>query len=286
MTDIAIIGGGPAGLSAAINARIRNKTVLLVTNDYKDSYLAKAERVDNYLGLPGLGGQELMEQFRKHAESQGVEEVNKRVISVMPMGESFFLSYESEVAEAKTIILTTGVVPAGKLPGEGEFLGKGVSYCATCDGMLYRGRKVVVVGKSADAVEEANYLHEIGCQVTFVADKEGTRGLAEGVELVTAKRLEIRGDKAAEALIADGREIPADGIFILRQAISPQDIMQGIQVENGSIVTNKRMETSIPGVFAAGDCTGRPYQIAKAVGEGQVAALYAAEYIDKMKKEN
>jgi thioredoxin reductase (NADPH) len=93
--------------------------------------------------------------------------------------------------------------------------------------MLYRGRKVAVVGKSADAVEEANYLHEIGCQVTFVADKEGTRGLAEGVELVTAKRLEIRGDKAAEALIADGQEIPAEGIFILRQAISPQDIMQG-----------------------------------------------------------
>ena len=281
MTDIAIVGGGPAGLSAAINARIRNKSVLLISNDYKDSYLCKAEQVDNYLGIPGVNGRELMERYMEHATRFGIEVVNKRVLSVMAMGESFLLSYETEVAEVQSVILTTGVVPAAKLQGESEFLGRGVSYCATCDGMLYRGRKVAVVGKAADAVHEANYLREIGCEVTFVADREGTQGLRDGVELITAKRLEVKGESAVTALIADGREIPCSGVFILRQAIAPQDIMQGIAVENGSIVTNKHMETSIKGVFAAGDCTGKPYQIAKAVGEGQVAALHAVEFLDQ-----
>ena len=278
--DVIVLGMGPAGLAAAVAARGRNKTVLLVGNRWEDSPLARAERVDNYLGLPGMTGQELLRTFYDHARTMGAEMVHGRVISLMEW-EGFMLTVGSEVYQGKTLVLAPGVVRQAKYPGEQEFLGRGVSYCATCDGMLYRGKSVVVVGRSKDAPQEANYLSSIGCQVTYVSQTEPV-GLDEKITVIKAGKLEIRGEGTVTALLADGQEIPCEGVFVLRDAVASTDLLPALETWQGAVVVNQEMGTNIPGVFAAGDCTGAPLQIAKAVGEGHIAGLSAADCADRM----
>ena len=168
--DLIVLGSGPAGLAAAIAARGRNKTALVIGNRWQDSPLARAEKIDNYLGLPGCTGYELLEHFQRHAVSAGVEFVTGRAISMMQW-DGFAVTVGSEVYQGGALVMAPGVVRQAKFPGEAEYLGRGVSYCATCDGMLYRGRSVAVVGRTNDAPEEARYLKSIGCDVTYTAPK-------------------------------------------------------------------------------------------------------------------
>ena len=277
--DIIVLGGGPAGLSAAVAARGRNKSVLVVGNRWQDSPLARAERVDNYLGLPGVTGMELLEQFRRHAEELGADFVLGRVISLMAWN-GFHLTVGSELYEGETLVLAPGVVRQAKYPGDAEYLGRGVSYCATCDGMLYRGKPVAVVGRSGDAPREAAYLKSLGCQVVYVAPKRPT-ALEPDIPFIQANRLEIAGAQTVTTLVADGAPIPCSGVFILRDAVAPTDLLPQLETLGGSIRVDRSMATSIPGVFAAGDCTGGPLQVSKAVGEGLIAALSAAEFLDR-----
>ncbi len=277
--DVIVLGGGPAGLSAAVAARGRNKSVLVVGNRWQDSPLARAERVDNYLGLPGVTGMELLEQFRRHAEEMGADFVLGRVISLMAWN-GFHLTVGSELYEGETLVLAPGVVRQAKYPGEAEYLGRGVSYCATCDGMLYRGKPVAVVGRSGDAPREAAYLKSLGCQVVYVAPKRPT-ALEPDIPFLQANRLEIAGAQTVTTLVADGAPIPCSGVFILRDAVAPTDLLPQLETLGGSIRVDRSMATSIPGVFAAGDCTGGPLQVSKAVGEGLIAALSAAEFLDR-----
>ena len=277
--DIIVLGGGPAGLSAAVAARGRNKSVLVVGNRWQDSPLARAERVDNYLGLPGVTGMELLEQFRRHAEELGADFVLGRVISLMAWN-GFHLTVGSELYEGETLVLAPGVVRQAKYPGEAEYLGRGVSYCATCDGMLYRGKPVAVVGRSGDAPREAAYLKSLGCQVVYVAPKRPT-ALEPDIPFIQANRLEIAGAQTVTTLVADGAPIPCSGVFILRDAVAPTDLLPQLETLGGSIRVDRSMATSSPGVCAAGDCTGGPLQVSKAVGEGLIAALSAAEFLDR-----
>ena len=277
--DVIVLGGGPAGLSAAVAARGRNKSVLVVGNRWQDSPLARAERVDNYLGLPGVTGMELLEQFRRHAEEMGADFVLGRVISLMAWN-GFHLTVGSELYEGETLVLAPGVVRQAKYPGEAEYLGRGVSYCATCDGMLYRGKPVAVAGRSGDAPREAAYLKSLGCQVVYVAPKRPT-ALEPDIPFLQANRLEIAGAQTVTTLVADGAPIPCSGVFILRDAVAPTDLLPQLETLGGSIRVDRSMATSIPGVFAAGDCTGGPLQVSKAVGEGLIAALSAAEFLDR-----
>ena len=277
--DVIVLGGGPAGLSAAVAARGRNKSVLVVGNRWQDGPLARAERVDNYLGLPGVTGMELLEQFRRHAEEMGADFVLGRVISLMAWN-GFHLTVGSELYEGETLVLAPGVVRQAKYPGEAEYLGRGVSYCATCDGMLYRGKPVAVVGRSGDAPREAAYLKSLGCQVVYVAPKRPT-ALEPDIPFLQANRLEIAGAQTVTTLVADGAPIPCSGVFILRDAVAPTDLLPQLETLGGSIRVDRSMATSIPGVFAAGDCTGGPLQVSKAVGEGLIAALSAAEFLDR-----
>ena len=203
----------------------------------------------------------------------------------MPMGDTFYLSIGSEMEQARAIILATGVVWANKYPGEAEYLGRGVSYCATCDGMLYRGKEVVVVGKAADAPQEANYLQELGCKVTYVSDK-APDGLRPDIPYVKAPKVEITGSSKVESIRAGSTTIPCEGVFILRPSVAPADLLPGLALEGGYIQVDRDMATNVPGVFAAGDCTGLPLQVSKAVGEGLVAGLRAAEYVDHMSNSN
>ena len=280
--DIAVIGSGPAGLSAAVNARARGKTVLVVGNDYRESPLYRAERVDNYLGMPGRTGAELMEAYRRHAEAMEVDFRTGRVLNIMQMDGTSYLSIGSDMETAGAVVLATGVARGRKLPGEARYLGRGVSYCATCDGMLYRGRPVAVVGLAPDAPEEANFLQGIGCQVTYVSARE-PEGLVPAVRWVRQTgRLEIVGEDTATALRIGDTELPAQCIFLLRSAFPPTDLLPDLALEDGYITVDRRMRTNLPGVFAAGDCTGLPLQLSKAVGEGLVAGQAAAEYVDQL----
>ena len=280
--DIIVIGSGPAGLSAALTARARNKTVLVVGNRWQDSPLARAERVDNYLGLPSQSGADLLETFHAHAKEAGVALLEGRALSALPWN-GFQVSVGSQVLSAGALILAPGVVRQKKFPGEAEYLGRGVSYCATCDGMLFRNRPVAVVGRSGGAPGEANYLQSIGCQVVYVSPQP-PEGLDPAIPYVKASRLAVRGEQTVTGLEADGSLIPCAGVFILRSAVAPADLLPGLATEHGVIKVDRQMRTSLPGVFAAGDCTGGPLQVAKAVGEGHVAALAACEYLDNRKE--
>ena len=280
--DLLILGAGPAGLAAAIGARGRGKTVLVVGNRWQDSPLARAERIDNYLGLPGLSGTELLARFHDHAAGAGVEFLTGKALSVMAW-EGFQMTVGSDVCAGGALILAPGVVRQSKYPGEAEYLGRGVSYCATCDGMLFRNRPVAVVGRSGGAPGEANYLQSIGCQVVYVSPQP-PEGLDPAIPYVKASRLAVRGEQTVTGLEADGSLIPCAGVFILRSAVAPADLLPGLATEHGVIKVDRQMRTSLPGVFAAGDCTGGPLQVAKAVGEGHVAALSACEYLDNRKE--
>lgn len=276
--DLIVLGAGPAGLAAALCARGRNKSVLVIGNRWQDSPLAKAPVVENYMGMPAQSGEQMLETFTRQVKQAGAEFVEGRAVSLM-LFRGIMVTVGSEVYEGNTLILAPGVTRAAKYPGEAELLGRGVSYCATCDGMLYRGKDVVVVGQSGDAPQEANYLHSIGCKVTYVAAKQPEQ-LEEGIPFVKSGKLTIRGESQVSEVEVNETVIPCAGVFILRSAVAPTDLLPQLKTEEGAIWVDRKMATSVPGVFAAGDCTGQPLQIAKAVGEGHVAALSACEYLD------
>lgn len=283
--DVLVIGGGPAGLSAAINVRARGRSALVVSNPLEENPLWRAEKVDNYLGLPGLSGAEMLAAMRRHAEQAGVKFLAGKVLNAVQMPDAWYVSVGPDMYNARAVVLAAGVARGKKFPGEAELLGRGVSYCATCDGMLYRGRAVTVVGRSKDAPQEANYLKSLGCQVVYVSPQE-PKGLDREIPFVRAGKLEVRGTDRVSALVADGAELPCEGVFILRDALAPTDLLPDLELRNGAIAVDREMATSLPGVFAAGDCTGGPLQVAKAVGEGHTAGLSAAEYVDRKRNEH
>ncbi|MGL5675347.1 MAG: NAD(P)/FAD-dependent oxidoreductase [Cellulosilyticaceae bacterium] len=284
MLDIAIIGAGPAGLSAAINGRIRNKTVKVFGNDPTTSYIYKAERVDNYIGMLGATGKEMVEAFVGHALEMGVEIEKKKVLEIFPMGDYYMLNAENEFIEAKTIILANGLSKSKLLPGEEALLGRGVSYCATCDGPLYRGKVVALVGDSAHAEEDVHYLSEVCEKVYFIPLYKNVGTFAANVEVIDDKPQAILGEGVVAELELKNTTLQVSGVFIIKESIPTTQLLKGLELENKSIKVNQFMETNIPGVYAAGDCTGRPYQVAKATGQGTTAALQAVSFLHQ--KEN
>ncbi|MDD3347017.1 NAD(P)/FAD-dependent oxidoreductase [Oscillibacter sp.] len=262
--EVLVIGGGPAGLSAALNVRARGYGVLVVSNPPEESPLWKAERVENYLGLPGVTGAELLRTMHRHAKDAGVEFSAGKVLSTVRMGETWYVSIGADMENARALILAGGVARGKKFPGEAEFLGKGVSYCATCDGMLYRGKKVAVLGYTQTARREAEFLEGLGCAVTYF-DRP--------------KTCAISGDKQVERIVCDGKTAEVAGVFLLRPTMAPTDLFSDLAVENGYVAVDRRMATNLPGVFAAGDCTGGLLQVSKASGEGLIAGQSAAAYV-------
>jgi thioredoxin reductase (NADPH) len=279
--DVAVVGGGPAGISAAINIILRGKTTAIFSNSYMESALYKAKRVDNYPGLPGISGAEMLERMNEHALEIGIRTVRSQVLSIAGFGEGFMLSVGSDVVSVKSVILATGVVQTAFYEGESEFLGRGVSYCATCDGMLYRGRKVAVIGLRSDAVEEANQLKEIGCDVVLITPDGTAEDVKPGIDVMKGKTFVFQGEERLQQLIVDNSPLSVDCVFIVRPSVAPGLLMPELTISDGHITVSDKMETNIDGVFAAGDCTGRPYQINKAAGQGQIAAFSATSYLDQ-----
>lgn len=286
MLDVAIIGGGPAALSAAINCRQRNKTVRIFSRSLENSLLFAAENVDNYPGLPDIGGEELLNRLHEHAAKKGVEFQECRISQVLSMGEHYVVNAENQFIEAKAIILATGLSKSKGISHEMEYLGKGVSYCATCDGMLYRGKKVIVVAENSEGEEEANFLADICSEVAYVPLYQPVLNLKDNIRLVEGKPSAVIGDgNKLTGLEIGGKVLECDGIFFAKDSMPPDSLLFGLETDGKNIVVNRNMETNLPRVYAAGDCTGTPYQIAKAVGEGLIAALSAVSAIDKAAKE-
>ena len=282
MTDIAIIGKGPAGWSCAMTARMRGLSAVVIAPQNDLGLLRTAERVDNYPGMPQTSGTEMLESFRSQALDLGAEERAGLVRQVMALEDRFMLLVENDVMEAKTVVLAMGAARPVLLPGEEEQVGRGVSYCATCDGMFYRGKRIAVLSSSRQGVEETAFLAGLAAEVDYYRLKpHNTDDLAENVTIQDEKPRSIGRDDAGMVLTTDRQTHCYDGIFVFRAAMPLNMLMADLKTEGSYIPVDRSMRTNIPGVFAAGDCTGKPLQVPKAVGEGNIAAIAAAEYIAK-----
>ena len=279
--DIAIIGTGPAGLSAAVTAAIRNKKVLLLGSRDLSPKLEKAHEIQNYLGFPAVKGADLAAAFRRHIDEMGIFITEKRISAVYAMGDFFSLQSGDEVLEATAVILATGVVQGKPLPGEEEWLGRGVSYCATCDAPLYRGKTAAVVGYSPREEAEAAFLSEVCAQVLYFPMYPGETRLPSAVRVIREKVTELAQEDGKRVVVTENGRKAVDGIFVLREAVAPAQLVPGLETDGSHVVTDRKMATSIPGLFACGDITGTPYQYVKAAGEGNVAALSAVNWLDQ-----
>lgn len=281
--DVAVVGGGPAGLSAALTARVRNKSVVIFEHMGFSAKLQRAADIPNYLGLPNLSGKELMERMAEHCLAAGPELVKEKVTQIFP-GDVFTLLTPQDVYEAKTVILAIGVSPAELLAGEKGLLGQGVSYCATCDGMLYREKEVAVVAYAAEAEHEAAFLSEICSKVLYFPQYKPVGSLPPNVQICSGKPKGVAAKEDRFVLQHTKGQVEADGIFILRETDPVENLLAEVELCKDAIKVSHTQKTSVPGVFAAGDCTGKPWQITVAVGEGNAAAHAAISYLAAKEK--
>ena len=280
MLDMIVVGKGPAGWSCAMTARLRGLQVIVVAPQKDAGWLAKAERIDNYPGLPEVSGADMLGVFAQQATALGVEERAGLVRQIMPNGQHFMVLVENDVLECKTVVLTTGAARASLLPGEEPLIGRGVSYCATCDGMFYRGKRIAVLSASEQGVEEANFLAELVADMDYYPlKKHDASTLSAKAQVLAGKPTALEQKDGQLWVSAADQEKPYDGIFIFRTSVPLTTLLPNLETEGAFIKVSRAMDTNIPGIFAAGDCTGKPLQIAKAVGEGNIAAISAAEYI-------
>lgn len=280
--DIIIVGFGPAGISAGLNASIRRKKVLIIGK--KSKALEKSPSIKNYLGFNDIKGSDLYNNFTNHIKNYPVEILDKKIKAVYAMGEYFSVDVGEKMLTSKACIIAAGVDMGKSIEGEDKFFAKGISYCATCDASLYKGKKVVLLGMNDEAIEEANFINKMASQTIFVNPNKKDVKLDDGIEIINKKPEKFTGKLRAESLILeDGQELVADGFFIIKNSSKPESLVPSVEIEDGHIKVNYDMTTNIKGLFACGDITGRPYQINKAAGQGQIAGLNAASFISKNK---
>ncbi|NLV57776.1 MAG: NAD(P)/FAD-dependent oxidoreductase [Clostridiales bacterium] len=281
MMDMAIIGSGPAGWSCAITARLRGLSVMVIAPQGSGGWLEKTERIDNYPGMPQVSGRVLLDSFAQQGVDLGVERREGLVRQIMPNGEkSFMLLVGNEVLECRSVVLAMGAARPKMLPGEDALLGQGISYCATCDGMFYRDKRVAVLSASLAGFEEARFLATLAKEVDYFSMKKHQPGELPQTMRLLSERPEALLKEGTEVILQTQTEKHAyDGVFIFREAMPLSQLLSGLDTRDGYILVDRSMSTNVLGVFAAGDCTGKPWQIAKAVGEGNIAAISAAEYI-------
>lgn len=283
--DIAIIGSGPAGISAALNAKIRNKRFIIFGSKEISTKLVKAHKINNYLGFYGKSGVEIRDEFANHLKAMDIEITEEKVNSIYAMGDYFTLMVNDKMYEATSIILATGVNFGKPFKGEEEFLGRGVGYCATCDAPLYKEKVVTIISYNKQEEKEANFLATVASKVYYVPMYKEEAEVDPSIEIIRDTPIEICGDKKANKLILKNSEIETDGIFILRDSISLGQLVPGLKLDGNHVEVDRKMQTNLKGCFAAGDIVGTPYQYIKAAGEGNIAALSAVAYIDEIKKD-
>ncbi len=304
--DCVVIGGGPAGMSAALYAKRGNLNTAIIDETVLGGQPVNYLEIENYPGFPTIEGWELSEKFEQHIEKFGIEKfTNEEIESVDLMSAVKSVKTKKAIYKAKTIIIATGANPAKLgIKGESEFIGRGVSYCAVCDGGFYKDKTVVVVGGGNSALEEAMYLTKFAKKVYIMVRRDVCRAdriickRAENnpkIEFVfLASPLEIMGNKKVSSVkyhdlkTDEIKEIQTDGVFPYIGIIPNTKHFNGqiIQDENGFIKTDESMRTSEVGVFAAGDVRTTPLrQVVTAAADGAVAGHFAVKYIEEKMEE-
>ena len=285
--DIAIIGTGPAGISAAITAKLRNKNIILFGNKDLSDKINKAHSIKNYTGLPNVTGEELAAALKNHLNDLDIEITEKRVNAVYSMGEYFALQVGKEMIESKTLIIATGVTASKTLKNEDEFLGRGVSYCATCDAHFCKGKDVAVIAYTKEAEEDALFLSEVCSSIKYfplydisneIFDKYGN------IQIIKDKPIGFAGNMKAERIICENSSYDAFSTLVVRNNISADKLVPGLKTDGTHIIVDLQMETNIKGLFACGDIAGKPYQYIKSAGQGNIAALSAVAYLANKSK--
>ncbi len=300
MYDIIIIGGGPAGLTAGIYAQRARLKTLLLEKEMIGGQIAVSDVIENYPGFPSISGADLMEKFEGHAKGLGLEIRMVDVIAVEDMGKEKIVKTSEGDLTARTVIVATGAKPRRLgISGEKEFTGKGVSYCATCDGPFFKGQRVLVIGGGDTAVKEAVYLSRIAGKVYIVHRRDQLRAekiiqekalSIPNIEMLWSHVLkEIKGKKGVEKVVLQNlkdnslMEIDAEGVFIFTGINPTTDFVDVEKDKSGFIKTDQDMQTSVKGIFAVGDCRTTPLkQVSTAVGDGAIAAFMAEKYIEEM----
>lgn len=295
--DILIIGSGPAGLSAAIYGIRGNATVLVAEKEYLGTgQIAESGQVDNYLGMVGMSGYDLGETFRKDAEKMGTEFYEGEVVCIKKQEDVFVVTFDNEEQiVAKTVIYAAGAVHRRLgLKEEKDWDGKGISYCAICDGAFYKDKVVVVVGGGDTALDDATYLSDLCEKVYLVHRRDTFRGsqkvLAqlrqkENVEIVTnAQIAKIEGEKkVSKVILNNGRKLDVNGVFVAIGMIPQSKMVEElVELEDGYIKADETGKTTLSGFFVAGDVRTKVLrQVVTAVSDGANAAISAISYLAK-----
>ncbi len=280
MFDTAIIGTGPAGLSAALNLKLHNKNFIWFGSPELSDKVEKSEKIANYPGLDMVSGEELNRRFRAQISAMELTVTDKMVTNIMAAKDRYMLLADNEVFEAKTVLFAIGAVPAKGISGEEELLGRGVSYCATCDGFLYSGKTIAVFCGAKRYEHEVAYLAGIAGKVYLYAPYPDCEIALPNVERLPSPMRKVCGEQRVSGIeLTDGTTVDVQGVFFLKNAVAPATLLSGLEMDGSHIKVDHHCGTNKPGCYAAGDCTGHPYQLTKAVGEGNIAAHAILEYL-------
>ena len=280
--DIIIVGAGPGGLTAGIYAGRQGTKTLILDKGLAGGIGREVPLMENYPGFDTISGFELVEKMKLQCMKFVELHENEIVKNIEKNEDKFLVTTHKDEYCGKTIILATGSSHKHlEIPGEEEYLGKGVSYCATCDAMFYRNKTVAVAGFSKDSESEAKFLSEVASKVYYVPYTDSDLCDTDKITVIHDKIIEITGEQKVTGIRLKESRLQVDAVFILRDCIAPDRLIPGLKIENNHVCTDRKMCTNIRGCFAAGDITGTPYQYIKSAGEGNVAALSAVEYLSK-----
>ncbi len=287
MFDVIIIGGGPAGISASLYTKRGNKKTLVINSE--SSTLQEVHKIENYYGFEnGISGKELYDIGIKQAKNLGIEVKQEEVLSVKINEKGFEVITNKDTYESEAVIISVGNKKNKvKIKGIKDFEGKGVSYCAICDGFFYRDKEVAVIGSGNYAISETNDLINIAKKVTILTNGEKAPEFrADNVEINSKPIEEIEGKEKVEKVVFNDRSsINADGIFVAQGTAGGFELAKklGLLIKDNHIIVNENMETNIKGVYACGDCTGGLMQVSKSVYQGTVAGLEVIKFLNKNK---
>lgn len=277
MYDVIIIGAGPAGITAGLYTQRGNLKTLIIHNG--KTSLENANKIENYYGFEnGITGKELYFQGIRQAQNIGIDVKNEEVIKIEMIEKSFKVKTAKNEYISKTIIIAMGTKKKTlQIDGVKQFEGRGISYCAICDGFFYRNKDVAVIGNGDYAISEVNDLLNVANKITILTNKKKVPDFrAENVKVETRGVIAVKGENQLESIeLEDGTKLEVDGLFVAQGVAGSTDFARklGALVKDNKIVVSDKMETTIQGLYACGDCVGGIYQIAKAINEGMIAGM-------------
>lgn len=289
MYDVIIIGTGPAGITAGIYTKRSNLDVLIIGKS--ESALEKVKRIDNYYGLLHIDGKTLYNSGVNQAKELGIPLIDEEVIGINIDYQntfSFVVKTINNSYETRTIVLATGMLrTTPKIANLANYVDTNISFCAICDGFFYRNKKVCVIGYNSYAQEEAKELLKVTPNVTILTNgRDGSFVKDPSIKVITEEIKTFIGEERIEQIELETSTLDVDGVFIAWGTPGGLEFAKklGLELENNMVITNKHMETNIPGIYACGDMTGQPYQIHKATYEGMQAGQAISKYLKEQMK--